>query len=154
MSGYNLCQGRTQGGCTGCTCIPLPPLCIPLLAMCIPPSRAWKAGEKMRQWATRKKCNITIWISIVLCGSGSRFRSRYPGGGGGMSAKNVHPPWQNPRYAPDLCIPKKWICRASLFPKQIYNVLEMKLGGLVPNSYIHVSASDLYISRISLPILL
>jgi len=23
-----------------------------------------------------------------------------PGGGGGRSAKNVHPPWQNPRYAP------------------------------------------------------
>jgi hypothetical protein len=22
------------------------------------------------------------------------------GGGGGRSAKNVHPPWQNPRYAP------------------------------------------------------
>jgi hypothetical protein len=22
------------------------------------------------------------------------------GGGGGGSAKNVHPPWQNPRYAP------------------------------------------------------
>ena len=27
------------------------------------------------------------------------------GGGGGRSAKKVHPPWQNPRYAPDcgLC---------------------------------------------------
>ncbi len=24
-----------------------------------------------------------------------------PGGGGDRSAKNVHPPWQNPRYAPD-----------------------------------------------------
>ncbi len=24
------------------------------------------------------------------------------GGGGGRSAKNVHPPWQNPRYAPEL----------------------------------------------------
>jgi len=23
-----------------------------------------------------------------------------PGGGEGRSAKNVHPPWQNPRYAP------------------------------------------------------
>jgi hypothetical protein len=23
-----------------------------------------------------------------------------PGGWGGRSAKNVHPPWQNPRYAP------------------------------------------------------
>jgi hypothetical protein len=22
------------------------------------------------------------------------------GGGGGRPAKNVHPPWQNPRYAP------------------------------------------------------
>ena len=24
----------------------------------------------------------------------------YGGGGGGRAAKNVHPPWQNPRYAP------------------------------------------------------
>ncbi len=23
-----------------------------------------------------------------------------PGGGGGRSVKNLHPPWQNPRYAP------------------------------------------------------
>jgi hypothetical protein len=29
---------------------------------------------------------------------------------------------------------------------------EMKLRGLVPNSYIHVSVSDLYIPRIGLPI--
>ncbi len=30
----------------------------------------------------------------------------YPGGGGGgRSAKNVHPPWQNPRYAP---VPRYW----------------------------------------------
>jgi hypothetical protein len=37
-----------------------------------------------------------------------------PGGGGVRSAKNVHPPWQNPRYAPgsyvgmfhDLALPK------------------------------------------------
>jgi hypothetical protein len=27
------------------------------------------------------------------------------GGGGGRSAKNVHPPWQNPRYAPGLLVP-------------------------------------------------
>ena len=26
-------------------------------------------------------------------------------GGGGRSAKNVHPPWQNPRYAPAVDIP-------------------------------------------------
>jgi hypothetical protein len=30
----------------------------------------------------------------------------------------------------------------------------MKLRSLVPNSYIHVSVSDLYIPRIGLPILL
>ncbi len=29
---------------------------------------------------------------------------------------------------------------------------EMKLRGLVPNSYIHVSVNDLYIPRIGLPI--
>jgi hypothetical protein len=34
----------------------------------------------------------------------------------------------------------------------IYVFLEMKLQGLVPNSYIHVSVSNFYISRISLPI--
>jgi hypothetical protein len=33
-----------------------------------------------------------------------------------------------------------------------YVLLEMKLGGLIPNSYIHVSVSYLYIPRISLPI--
>ncbi len=35
----------------------------------------------------------------------------------------------------------------------IYVFLEMKLRGLVPSSYIHVSVSDLYILRIGLPTL-
>jgi hypothetical protein len=35
----------------------------------------------------------------------------------------------------------------------IYVFPEMKLRGLVPNSYIHVSVSELYIPRIGLPIL-
>jgi hypothetical protein len=34
----------------------------------------------------------------------------------------------------------------------IYVFPEMKLPGLVPNSYIHVSVSNLYIPRVSLPI--
>ncbi len=34
----------------------------------------------------------------------------------------------------------------------IYVFPERKLCGLVPNSYIHVSVSDLYIPRIGLPI--
>jgi len=34
----------------------------------------------------------------------------------------------------------------------IYKFPEIKLPGLVPSSYIHVSVSDLYISRISLSI--
>ncbi len=38
-------------------------------------------------------------------------------------------------------------CAASLFPKQNYNVLS-------PDSYIHISVRDLYISRIGLSILL
>ncbi len=29
-----------------------------------------------------------------------RIRIQIQEGGGGRSAKNVHPPWQNPRYAP------------------------------------------------------
>jgi hypothetical protein len=33
----------------------------------------------------------------------------------------------------------------------IYVFPEMKLRGLVPNSYIHVSVRELYIPRISLP---
>ena len=36
----------------------------------------------------------------------------------------------------------------------IYVFPEMKLRGLAPSSYIHVSVSDLYIPRIGLPILL
>jgi hypothetical protein len=39
-------------------------------------------------------------------------------------------------------------CTANL----IYVFLEMKLGGLVPSSFIHVSVSELYIPRISLSI--
>ncbi len=42
---------------------------------------------------------------------------------------------------------QKLNCVASLIPKQKYNVLS-------PNFHIHVSLSDLYISRIGLPILL
>jgi hypothetical protein len=42
---------------------------------------------------------------------------------------------------------QKWNCAASLFLRQKYNVLS-------PNFHIHVSVSDLYIPRISLPILL
>ncbi len=42
---------------------------------------------------------------------------------------------------------QKWNIAASLFPKQNNNVLS-------PNSYTHISVGDLYISRISLPILL
>jgi hypothetical protein len=34
----------------------------------------------------------------------------------------------------------------------IYVFPDMKLCGLVPNSYIHISVSDLYIPRIGLPI--
>jgi hypothetical protein len=34
----------------------------------------------------------------------------------------------------------------------IYVFPEMKLCGLVPNSYIHASVSDIYIPRIGLPI--
>jgi hypothetical protein len=34
----------------------------------------------------------------------------------------------------------------------IYVFPEMKLRGLIPNSYIHVTVSDLYIPRIGLPI--
>ncbi len=42
---------------------------------------------------------------------------------------------------------QKWNCAVSQFPKQNYNALP-------PNFHIHVYGSDLYIPRISLPILL
>ncbi len=42
---------------------------------------------------------------------------------------------------------QKWNCTASLFPKQNYNVLSH-------NFHIHESVSELYIPRISMPILL
>ncbi len=54
-------QWRTQGGCTGCTCIPPSPPCIPPPSMCIPPlpslagyEKRWGSGH----WATRKKCKF------------------------------------------------------------------------------------------------
>ncbi len=50
-------QWRTQGGCTGCTCIPPPPLCIPPPPCASPPLPSLKR-EKMRQLATRKKCKF------------------------------------------------------------------------------------------------
>jgi hypothetical protein len=46
------------------------------------------------------------------------------------------------------CIGKKMHCTEN----PIYVFLEMKLCSLVPNSYIPVSVSDLFIPRIRLPI--
>jgi hypothetical protein len=51
-----------------------------------------------------------LWIRIVLMRIRIRIqlkifmqiRIQIRGGGGVRSAKNVHPPWQNPRYAPAL----------------------------------------------------
>jgi hypothetical protein len=77
----------------------------------------------MRQRATRKKCKF-VYLIIILhklennlltvepravdphCFDADPDPAKNldaypdPGGGGGRSAKNVHPPWQNPRYAP------------------------------------------------------
>ncbi len=41
---------------------------------------------------------------------------------------------------------------SALYKKPIYVLPEMKLCSLIPNSYIHVSLSNLNIPRISLPI--
>ncbi len=46
------------------------------------------------------------------------------------------------------------ISEAHFTKKPIDIFPEMKLHGLVPNSYIHVSVSDLHIPRIGLPICL
>jgi hypothetical protein len=40
-----------------------------------------------------------IWIQLKIL-MRIRIQIQIRGGGGGRSAKNVHPPWQNPRYAP------------------------------------------------------
>jgi hypothetical protein len=52
-----------------------------------------------------------------------------------------------------------WVCRAirrdfcpALYRKSNLCIPRMKLHDLVPNSYIHVSMSDVYIPRISMPI--
>ncbi len=37
-------------------------------------------------------------------------------GGGGRSAKNVHPPWQNPRYAPGRDTQKFQLYETKLSP--------------------------------------
>jgi hypothetical protein len=70
----------------------------------------------MRQWAraTRKKCKFVylrldnFLPHIMICFDADPDLAQTldadpnpdPWGGGGRSAKNVHPPWQNPRYAP------------------------------------------------------
>ncbi len=52
-----------------------------------------------------------------------------------------------------ICIAFRVLFNSSHCTKNpIYVCPEIKLRGLVPNSYIHVSVSDLYIHRIGLPI--
>ncbi len=58
-------QWRTQGGCTGCTCIPPPPPVHPPPRPCasppLPSLKGW-LWENIRQWATRKKSDITAFF--------------------------------------------------------------------------------------------
>jgi hypothetical protein len=52
----------------------------------------------MRIWIQLKiLMRIRIELKILMR---IRIQIRGGGGGGGRSAKNLHPPWQNPRYAP------------------------------------------------------
>ncbi len=72
-----------------------------------------------------------------------------------MKKRRAHPPHNKRRAGEnpinmsgsDLCIPRNETARGLLFPKQNYN-------DLPPSFCTHVSASDLYIPRIGLPILL
>jgi hypothetical protein len=50
-----------------------------------------------------------------------------------------------------LVVPLQEIFALHCIENPIYVFPEMKLHGLVPNSYIHVSVSDLYIPRTSMP---
>ncbi len=59
-----------------------------------------------------------------------------------LLTRSLRPPPQLTLATPQIHIPKT---QKQIFP-------EIKLHGLVPNSYIHVSVSDLYIPTICLPI--
>ncbi len=63
-------QGRTQGGCTGCTCIPpthpvhSPPPLVHVHPPPFPNLKGW-LWEKVRQWTTRKKCKF-VYLNIII----------------------------------------------------------------------------------------
>ncbi len=61
-------QGRTQGGCTGCTCIPPPPLCIPPPGHVHPPPPQPPERLVMRKdeaVGNKKKCKF-VYLNIIL----------------------------------------------------------------------------------------
>jgi hypothetical protein len=62
-------------------------------------------------------------------------------GGGGRSAKNVHPPWQNPRYAPacpcPLCCPPNPVLTGELLKTAIgYTLFSCRTTRLVHFIYL------------------
>jgi hypothetical protein len=65
----------------------------------------------------RIRSRIRIQLKILM-----RIRIQIRGGGG-RSAKNVHPPWQNPRYAPASCYPAS-VQLFFLFSLKLVNLLQ------------------------------
>ncbi len=119
-------RGVPRGDAQDARASPLPPLCIPPWPCASPPPQHERLVMRKRQWATRKKVclpkhNYNFDSNLVEpravdphCFDGDPEQDPdpaqnldadpdpdpNPGGGGFRSAKNVHPPWQNPRYAP------------------------------------------------------
>jgi hypothetical protein len=108
-------RGVPRGGCTGCTCIPPPPCASPS-AMCIPlppqPERLVirqdeAVGNKKKKQVCLPKHNYKLDNNLLTvepravdphCFDANPDPDPGGGEGGGRSAKNMHTPWQNPRY--------------------------------------------------------
>jgi len=117
-------QGRTQGGCTGCTCIPPPhpPCASPPQPERLVMRKDEAVGNKKKMQVCLPKHNYKLDNNLLTVEPRAVDPHCFdadpdpdpaqnldadpdpdpdPGWGGVRSTKNVHPPWQNPRYAPE-----------------------------------------------------
>ncbi len=120
---FTSCQGRIQGGCTGCTIArasPLPPCASPPGHVHSPPPQPERlvmrkddaVGNKKKLQNCLPKHNYKLDNNFLTVEPRASVDphcfdadpKQDLGGGGGRSAKNLHPSWQNPRYAPASCV--------------------------------------------------